>query len=95
VGGFGLPLRLRVGRKGYIILPKAIRETVGVDEGDEVVVEVRGDSIVLRPIRRSVDVGELRGFLRRHVELLRGVRGRVELRLGELASVSLEEEFEG
>ena len=87
--------RLRVGRKGYIILPKAVREAVGVDEGDEVVVEVRGDSIVLRPVRRGVDVEELRGSLRRHVELLRGVRGRVELRPGVLASVFLEEEFEG
>ena len=49
---------LRVGRKTYIILPKA----VGAGEGDRVVVEVRS---------------------------------RVELRLGELASVFLEEEFEG
>jgi antitoxin PrlF len=35
-----LTLRLRVGRKGYIILPKAVREAVGLDEGDEVIVEV-------------------------------------------------------
>ena len=35
-----MTLRLRVGRKGYIILPKAIREAVGIEEGDEVIVRV-------------------------------------------------------
>ena len=38
--GFCLTLRLRVGRKSYIILPKAIREAVGIEEGDEVIVRV-------------------------------------------------------
>ena len=46
-----MTLRLRVGRNGCIILPKAIREAVGIDEGDEVVVEIR-DGILLKPIRR-------------------------------------------
>jgi len=46
-----LTLKLRVGRKGYIILPKALREMVGLDEGDEVLVEV-GDGITLKPVRR-------------------------------------------
>lgn len=37
-----MTLKLRVGRKGYIILPKAVRERVGKDVGDEVIVEIRG-----------------------------------------------------
>ena len=34
-----LPPMLKVGRKGYIILPKALRETYVIKEGDYVVVE--------------------------------------------------------
>jgi len=88
-----LPLRLRVGRKGYIILPKAVREAVGIDEGDEVIVEV-GDGIILRPAKRRVDEKEVREALRVHLERLRGVKGRREPRPGELSSIYLEEEFE-
>lgn len=88
-----MPLKLRVGRKGYIILPKAIREAVGIDEGDEVIVEVR-DGIILRPVKRRVVVEELRESLRRHVEKLRRIPDRREPRPGELAETYLEEEFD-
>ena len=42
-----MTLKLKVGRKGYIILPKAVREAVGIDEGDEVIAEIR-DGILLK-----------------------------------------------
>jgi len=87
-----LTLKLKVGRKGYIILPKAVREAVGIEEGDEVIVEIR-DGILLRPVRR-VDANELRERLRRHREVLMGLPGRREPRPGELVEVGLEEEFE-
>ena len=88
-----MPLRIKVGRKGYIILPKAIREAVGIDEGDEVIVEVR-DGIILKPAKKKVDVEKLRESLRKHVETLKKISGRVEPKTGELARLSLEEEFE-
>jgi len=88
-----LTLKLKVGRKGYIILPKAIREAVGIDEGDEVIVEIR-DGIVLKPAKRNVDVDKLRESLRKHVKTLKGIRDRREPKPGELAQVYLEEEFE-
>ena len=88
-----MALRLRVGRKGYIILPKAVREAVGIDEGDEVVVEIR-DGILLKPARKKVDVEKVRGLLRAHAERLRELRGRREPAPGEAAASSLEEEFE-
>jgi len=48
---------LKVHRKGVIILPKRLRETLGISEGGEVVAEVSGDVIVLRPLKpRIVDV---------------------------------------
>jgi len=88
-----LTLKLKVGRKGYIILPKAIREAVGIDEGDEVIVEIR-DGIVLKPAKRNVDVDKLKESLRKHVETLKGIRDRREPKPGELAQAYLEEEFE-
>ena len=89
-----MTLKLRVGRKGYIILPKAIREAVGIDEGDEVIVEIR-DGIILRPAKRSVDVEKLRKSLERHVEILKEISRRREPKPGELSKTYLEEEFEG
>jgi len=87
-----LPLKLKVGRKGYIILPKAIREAVGIDEGDEVIVEIR-DGIVLKPVRK-VNTEELRRALRKHLETLKNIPNRKEPKPGELAKISLEEEFQ-
>jgi len=87
-----LTLKLRVGRKGYIILPKAIQEAVGIREGDEVIVEVK-DAIIIRPARRA-NIQELRKALREHASKLARIKGRREPELGELAKVSLEEKFE-
>ncbi len=65
--------RLRVKNErneGYISLPKAIREQLGLNEGDELVVEIRNDEeIVLRPARKSSrpDIEKLMESLREHV----------------------------
>jgi len=93
IGVLGLTLKLRVGKKGYIILPKSLREAIGIDEGDEVVVEVR-DGIVLKPVRKSIDVNEVKELLRRHVENLMKIPDRREPKPGELEESFLEEEFE-
>jgi len=48
---------LKVGKKGVIVLPKAFREKIGIEGGDEILVEVVGDTIVLKPLKpRIVDV---------------------------------------
>ncbi len=88
-----MTLKLKVGRKGYIILPKALREAVGIEEGDEVLVEVN-DGILLKPIRGKINTERLREALRRHAERLRKVEGRKEPMPGELANLHLEEEFD-
>ncbi len=93
LGGLGLTLKTKVGRKGYIILPKAIREAVGIDEGDEVIIEVR-DGIVIKPVKKKINPNIIREKLGVHVDKLRQVKGRKEPRPGELATISLEEEFE-
>ena len=87
-----MTLKLKVGRKGYIILPKAVRDAVGIDEGDEVTVEVR-DGTVLKPVKK-VNVEELRTALRRHLNSIRGIQSLMEPKPGDLAETYLEEEFE-
>lgn len=45
---------LKVRRKGVIILPKKLREAIGLHEGDDVIAEVRGDKIILRSLKPKV-----------------------------------------
>jgi len=86
-----LTLRLKVGKKGVVILPKAIRESVGIEEGDNVIVEL-GDGITLKPERRF-DLERLRAAFREHDERLARLNTS-EPEPGELAKMYLEEEFE-
>jgi AbrB family looped-hinge helix DNA binding protein len=54
---------VRVGRRGQMVLPKAVREALGVNEGDQLWVEVEGNRVILRPISSLVreSLGSLRG----------------------------------
>ena len=45
---------LKVRKKGILILPKAIRLRAGIEENSEVLVEVKGDMITLRPLKPRV-----------------------------------------
>jgi AbrB family looped-hinge helix DNA binding protein len=58
----------RVGPKGQVVIPKAIRDDLGIKPGDEVDVERRRTEVVIR--RHRVSIGErqeriaaLRGLL--------------------------------
>jgi len=39
---------LRVGRKGEVILPRRVRAALGLQDGDQLVVSVDDDAIVLK-----------------------------------------------
>lgn len=82
---------MRVGKKGYIVIPKSIREVAGVKEGEELVVGVEGGRIILEPVRK-VDLNELRQKMREHLARISYVNRKPVL--GELAGIMLEEEFE-
>ncbi len=43
-------LTVKVGRKGIIVLPKAVREKLGIVEGSILELEVKGQEIILRPL---------------------------------------------
>ena len=80
-------LRLKVGPKGQIVIPKILREKYGIRENDYVLVDVREGELA---ILRAPSVEEA-------IEWIRARRSRLGARqavLGELASVDLEVEFE-
>jgi len=45
---------LKVRKKGVIILPKKLRQMVGIDEESEVIVKVEGDKLVIRALKPKV-----------------------------------------
>lgn len=49
----------RVGRRGQITVPKAVRQSLGLTEGDHVAFVQSGGDVVLRPVRQSLR--DLRG----------------------------------
>jgi AbrB family looped-hinge helix DNA binding protein len=80
-------LRLKVGPKGQIIIPKILREKYGIRENDYVFIELRDNELV---ITRAPSIDET-------LEWIRLRRKRLKARqssLGELSEVDLEEEFD-
>jgi AbrB family looped-hinge helix DNA binding protein len=50
----------RVGPKGQVVIPKALRDRLGILTGDEVEFAIDGDAVRLEPVR---DRASLRGSL--------------------------------
>lgn len=82
-------LRIKVGAKGQILIPKVFRDRYGLKEGDVVVIEPEEGGVL---IRGRPSAQETEQAIERHVSELRakGIRGP---RLGELKKVYLEMEF--
>ena len=79
-------LRLKVGPKGQIVIPKPLREAYGIREGGVVFAEPREDGVLIQRVKSPDEVVSWIRERRRSV-------GGEEGRLGELAEVDLEEEF--
>jgi AbrB family looped-hinge helix DNA binding protein len=45
-------MKTLLSERGQVVIPKKIRETVHIAKGDELEIEVVGETIVLKPIRR-------------------------------------------
>ncbi|AEH25530.1 Transcription regulator, SpoVT/AbrB family [Pyrococcus yayanosii CH1] len=82
-------IRLKVGPKGQIVIPKVFREAYGIKEGKEVIIEPTERGLV---IRAPVDAEKLMEKLRERRKRMKG-RG-VRAKLGDLRSVDLEDEFD-
>ena len=39
---------VRLGKKSQIVIPKEIRTAVGISEGDELIIDIYGENIILR-----------------------------------------------
>ncbi len=44
----------RVGRRGQIVLPKEVRQKIGVKEGDQIAFIIDGEQVVIKPITKSL-----------------------------------------
>ena len=73
----------RVTAKGQTTIPKEIRERLGIRPGDRVAFIVRGDEVILRPVKGTLL--DLRGSIkpRRRPEDLERVRSEVRRERGE------------
>lgn len=45
---------LRVGRRGQITIPSALRRELHLEQGDHVIVQVRAGELIVRPAGRSI-----------------------------------------
>jgi AbrB family looped-hinge helix DNA binding protein len=46
-------VKTKLSSKGQVTLPKEVREFLGIQAGDGVRFEIRGDEVVVRPFRRQ------------------------------------------
>ncbi len=81
-------LRIKVGPKGQIVIPKMFREAYRIKEGGYAVLEPTERGLLIRGVEDPEEVIE---WIRRRRESLKCSS---EARLGDLAEVDLEEEFE-
>mgnify|MGYP001770851855 CR=1 FL=1 len=88
VGSF--KYRIKVGKGGRVTIPKAIRDNLGIKEGDELMISVKDSKIVIE--KMDFDINEFDEIIRRHLETIRSYL-RIRPRLGDLGGLSLEDEF--
>lgn len=85
-----MTLEVEVKKKGVIVIPKVIRDLLGVKEGSKLRLEVKDGKIILEP-EKKVNVEEVERNLEEHWKRISYAK---KPKLGELANVHLEEEFE-
>jgi len=64
-----LRLKSKIGPKGQAVIPKEIRELMGIRPGSEVVFEVRGDEVVVKPLQNRSSVDELIRLIPRELKV--------------------------
>ncbi len=80
-------LKLKVGPKGQIVIPKPLREAYNIREGGSVIIELRDDGILIKKIIKEE---ELFRWLK---ERKRKLKANIA-KLGEVSKFNLEMEFE-
>lgn len=85
-----MTLEVEVKKKGVMVIPKTIRDLLGIKEGSKLKLEVKDGKIILEP-ERKIDVEKVKEELEEHWKKISYGK---KPKLGELSSVSLEDEFE-
>ncbi len=81
-------IRLKVGPKGQIVIPKVFREAYGIKEGGEVIVEPGEKGLLIRgPIKGEELIRKIR-------EERKKINAKKKPKPGELKGISLEDEFD-
>lgn len=44
-----MQIKRKLGPKGQIVIPKVVREFLGIEAGDEVIIEVREKEVIIKP----------------------------------------------
>lgn len=83
-------LKLKVGEKGQVLIPKLFRDKYGIREGEEIAMEPRDEGILLKS-RPSKEEALL--SLREHTSKIKSLRLRGS-KLGELKHTFQEMEYE-
>ena len=81
-------LKVKVGPKGQIVIPKIFRKAYRIKEGGYVTLEPTERGLLIRGIEEPEEIIE---WIRKRREIIKCTR---IARLGELAKIDLEEEFE-
>ena len=81
-------LKVKVGPKGQIVIPKMFREAYRIRENGYAIIEPTSEGLLIRGVEEPREIIE---WIRRRRERVKCTR---TARLGDLATVDLEEEFE-
>jgi len=82
-------IKLKVGPKGQIVIPKVFRDAYGIKEGGEVIIEPTDKGLV---IKAPADVKTLMEKLKERRKMMKGVW--IQAKPGDLRSIDLEDEFD-
>ncbi|ARM74711.1 AbrB/MazE/SpoVT family DNA-binding domain-containing protein [Acidianus manzaensis] len=84
-----MTIRIEVGKEGYIIIPKKIRDLLSINEGDILILRVENNKIILER-EKKIDIEDIKNKFIQHEKRLSYIR---KPKLGELAEVKIEDEF--
>jgi len=63
--------KCKISTKGQLTIPKDIREKLKIHEGDEVILYIQDDGIIIKP--KTAHLGMLRGLLREEIALNKAI----------------------
>jgi len=66
-------LKARTSSKGQVVIPKEVREVLGIVPGDEVIFELGNNEARIRPAGHSSTLSELTGIVSRQDKLSKDV----------------------